>query len=178
MKRKMFMSFVMIIIMALGLLGQAVAAKDFAFSQIGNGANTSILQPPSGVLGGAPGMCSYSSSNYKDVTFRCALDVQYYPYGFFAIGSRSFDLKILDENCIELRREVDRHTRLYKVYRSGLDGFLDEINRTYVTWDELIEYGKQNGRIGLYSRTVISDWKLVQYSLQYINTLIDPMINP
>ncbi|WP_027086202.1 hypothetical protein [Cohnella panacarvi] len=172
MKRKMFMSFVMIIIMALGLLGQAVAAKDFAFSRIGPDANASIYQPPSGISGGVPGMCYYYNSNYTDVIFHCAQTIQYHPNGFIAIGSRTFELKVFDKNCIDLRDKIDRLATIYKIYRSDLARSLNEMNKTYLTWDELINYGKQRDLIGLHASAVITEWTYAQKGHQYINSLI------
>lgn len=180
MKRKMFMSIVMSIVLALGVLGQAVAANGMVSSQNRIATGGIVGQPLPGVKGGVPYMCTYSSPDRANFTFTCAQDINYSPYGFYAIDKRTFDLNIFEDKLTlrYLRTDIDNLVIYYQNYLRELGLLLEELNRTSLTWNELQFYAKNANIIGSYAQHALIQWEYVEEQIEYINIEINFWVAP
>lgn len=178
MKQKMFMATIMIIVLALGLLGQAASAKAITTSPYEPApAGRVIVHPFPGVTGGVPNLCSYSSIIANYYTFKCATDVDYSPSGFHATGSRTFYLNLYEDiDLTDLRSYIDNFAKTYSYYRAALDKFLKDWNMSSVTWDDLNNYANTRSKIGSDASQVLTEWKFVESDLEDINHFIDAWI--
>lgn len=170
MKRKMFMSIVMSIVLVLGLLGQAVAADGIP----SKGPKDSIIDPT--VSGGVQGMCTYSSAfALLKFTFTCAADINYDQNGFTATGSRSIiRYAIHDKSTIEsLRNSIDWLELEYYEYRQSLSYLWYSTNNWSLSWDDIKNYAKRTDGIGIAAVQVISNWGEVDDIFKIINLQID-----
>lgn len=178
MKRKMFMAAVMSIVLALGMLGQAVAAKVITPSPYEPAPASSLVLPPFPVhKGGVPNLCSYSSFIPNYYTIRCATDIEFSSSGFYVTGSRILNLNLYDKiDTDDLVVLIDYFAKTYSYYRDELDKFLRNWNLTDVTWDELNNYALTRTQIGSDAGKVITEWEFVKSDLGDVNFFIDAWI--
>lgn len=181
MKRKMFMSIVMSIVLALGVLGQAVAAKVITPSPYEPAPVSGLTAQLPGVKGGVPYMCNYSSPDRANFTITCAQDINYSPNGFYAIGRRSVDLNVFEVDkyvLSELLLDIDELALDYKDYLRELDELLKYLNRTTLTWDELNNYCKERNSIGFHAQYIRMKWEFLEDDIKYINKDINFLVAP
>ncbi|WP_027085716.1 hypothetical protein [Cohnella panacarvi] len=180
MRRNMFISIVMSIVLALGVLGQAVAANGIVYSRNKIASGGIIGQPLPGVKGGVPYMCSYSSPNQTFFTITCAQDINYSPYGFYAIDKRTFDLNIFEDKLTlrYLREDIDNLVSMYQNYLRELSLLLEELNRASLTWNELKYYARNADIVGSYAKLALINWQYLEGQIEYINNEIDFWVAP
>ncbi|WP_027085715.1 hypothetical protein [Cohnella panacarvi] len=180
MNRKVLMSSVLLIVLVLGVLGQAVAAKVITPSPYEPAPARSFADKPfPGVKGGVPNVCSYSGFIAKYYTFKCATEIEYSPSGLHATGIRSFTLNIRESlDYTELREYIDEFAKNYSYYRAVLDKFLKDWNRTSVTWDELNNYSKYRSQMGFDAALIVQEVGFLQSDLDAINHFIEAWILP
>lgn len=180
MKRKMFLATVMSIVLALGMLGQAVAAKGSTYT-LGGLSNGGIVMQPvpvPGDEGGVTGLCTYSSIVSSFYTITCANGIKYKEYGdgYTALDSRSVILNnVQEKRKVSLLKDYIDHLEYdMKVYTDGLNRLKIEVNKTYITWGNIVDYSKREDSVGEDARYLMDWWEHMEKgTLETINEILD-----
>lgn len=181
MKSKMFMATIMSIVLALGLLVQAVAAEENTHSPY-------MMSSSPGVNGGVPKMCTYSSLDRTSFyTITCAKEVSYSSYNvgvrqFYANDFRTINLNNILSGYIvdvtDLRRDIDLLEAVYNKYVQDKRILMKSLNNeTKLTWSELKHVATRPDSIGKQAEEVIIGWIKVEGLLENANDTIDNILN-
>lgn len=181
MKRKVLMATVMSIVMALGMLGQAVAAEGITTAQASGGFIGSPLEE---IKGGQPYLCTYSSSNLRTkFTFTCAQGIKYSPtMGFIPENSRTLELNIFEDKANKthiniLRSDIHYIDLSYGWYLEALVELLEVVNKPTLTWAEIQNYSNGIEVIPAEkAKKVIGEWRFLEKQLGVVNKYINDNI--